>query len=162
MVKQHEIRSPKGARRLRIRRGRGDGSRRGNYSGKGMKGAKARSGGGPHSGFEGWQLPWIKGMPKKKGFNPPFRQDYAIVNLTGLEERFQGGDEINPERMAAVGLIRDLRKPVKVLGDGDISKPLTVDAHRFSAGAREKLTLAGGSARELEGLRHQGSRKGAG
>ena len=101
-------------------------------------------------------------MPKKRGFTPPFRQDCAIVNLKTLEERFQDGDEVTPERMAQSGIIRDLRKPVKVLGQGEITKALTVEAHRFSAGAREKLLNAGGTPKELAEMRRQGRGKGAG
>ena len=101
-------------------------------------------------------------MPKKRGFTSPFPQDYAIVNLRALEERFQAGDEVTPERMAQSGLIRNLRRPVKVLGKGEVTKSLTVAAHRFSAGAREKLLNAGGTPKELEELSHRGRRKGAG
>ncbi len=148
-IKQHNLQAPPGARRARKRAGRGDAGSRGSYSGRGVKGQKSRSGSGPRTGMEGWQLPWIKGMPKKRGFRHPFPRTYALVNLKRLEERFQADDEVTPERLAQAGLIRDAALPVKVLGDGQVTKALTVSAHRFSAGAREKLLAAGGTLQDL-------------
>ena len=160
-IKQHNLQAPPGARRSRKRAGRGDGGSRGTYAGRGVKGQKSRSGSGPRTGMEGWQLPWIKGMPKKRGFTPPFPRTYALVNLKRLEERFQANDEVTPERLVQVGLLRDADLYVKVLGDGQVTKPLTVSAHRFSAGAREKLLAAGGTLQDLPDSRRRGKKRSA-
>ena len=149
-MKQHELRSPRGARRSRIRVGRGNGSK-GNYSGRGVKGQQSRSGRGPRPGFEGGQLPMVLKMPTRRGFTNIFRTDYAVVNLRSLEERFESGAEVTPEAMVRVGLLRNLKLPVKVLANGEITKSLTVTAHRFSAQAKEQLQAAGGAVQELPG-----------
>ena len=151
VIRQHDLRAPKGARKSRKRRGRGNGSGRGNYSGRGMKGQGARSGPGPNPGFEGGQLPLIRRLPTKRGFTNIFRTDYAVVNLAGLEERFEAGAHVTPEQMAHVGLVRSLKLPIKVLGDGEVTKPLMVEAHRFSATARERLLEAGGTVEQIPG-----------
>ena len=158
-IKQHNLQAPRGARRARRRVGRGDAGARGSYAGRGVKGQKSRSGSGPRTGMEGWQLPWIKGMPKKRGFTSPFPRTYALVNLKRLEERFQANDEVTPERLVQVGLLRDADLHVKVLGDGQVTKALTVSAHRFSAGAREKLLAAGGTLQDLPESRRRGKRR---
>lgn len=150
MVKQHDLRPAKGAYTSRKRVGRGDASGKGSYSGRGRKGAGARAGRGAHRGFQGWQIPWIKAMPKRHGFTNPNPRLFSIVNLKRLEERFEAGVEVTPTRMVEAGLIRGLGLPVKVLGDGELSKALTVSAHSFSAGAREKLQASGGTAQLLE------------
>jgi large subunit ribosomal protein L15 len=100
-------------------------------------------------------------MPKKHGFTNPNPRLFSIVNLKRLEERFEAGVEVTPTRMVEAGLIRGLRLPVKVLGDGDLSKALTVSAHSFSAGAREKLQAAGGTVQILDDpeLMHRGTRR---
>jgi large subunit ribosomal protein L15 len=159
MVKQHDLRPPKGANKRRKRLGRGDASGKGSYSGRGRKGAGARAGGAAHRGFQGWQIPWIKALPKKRGFTNPNPHDFAVVNLKRLEERFQAGEEVTPSRMVEVGLVRGLRLPVKVLGDGELTKALTVTAHSFSAGALQKLQEAGGSAQIVDGLPWTGKRE---
>ena len=146
-MKQHEVPAPRGARRARTRVGRGNGSK-GNYSGRGMKGQKSRSGSGPRPGFEGGQLPLVLKLPTRRGFTNIFRHDYAVVNLGALDARFESGAEVTPEAMVAAGLLRNLKLPVKVLAKGEITKPLTVTAHRFSAQAREQLTAAGGAAEQ--------------
>ena len=158
-IKQHNLQAPAGARRARKRAGRGDGGSRGSYAGRGVKGQKSRSGSGPRTGMEGWQLPWIKGMPKKRGFRPPFPRNYALVNLKRLEERFEANDDVTPERLVQVGLLRDADLPVKVLGDGEVTKALNVSAHRFSAEAREKLLAAGGKLEDLHDPRRRGKRR---
>ncbi len=147
-MKQHEIPAPKGARRARTRVGRGNGSK-GNYSGRGMKGQRSRSGPGPRPGFEGGQLPLVLKLPTRRGFTNIFRTDYAIVNLGVLEERFESGAQVTLEAMVQAGLLRNLKQPVKVLANGEITKPLAVTAHRFSAQAREQLAAAGGTAEQL-------------
>ena len=147
-MKQHEISAPKGARRSRTRIGRGNGSK-GNYSGRGMKGQQSRSGSGPRPGFEGGQLPLVLKLPTRRGFTNIFRTDYAVVNLSSLEERFESGAQVTPETLMQVGLLRNLKLPVKVLAKGEVTKPLAVTAHRFSAQAKEQLVAAGGSVEEL-------------
>lgn len=149
-MKQHDLKSPKGARHRRKRVGRGDASGHGSYSGRGRKGQQARSGGGTRPGFEGGQLPLILRLPTRKGFTNPFQKEYQLVKVEDLERKFEAGAEVTSQELLAVGLIRDPRKPVKVLANGELSKPLTVTAHRFSASAMEKIQAAGGKAHPLE------------
>ena len=154
-MEAHELKPPAGSQHKRKRVGRGDGSGHGTYSGRGLKGQKARSGGGVRVGFEGGQTPLIKRLPYRRGFTNVFRVEYAPVNVSQLE-RFEAGTEVTPELLREVGIIKSLRQPVKVLGDGQISKALTVRAHRFSAAAKEKIEAAGGSTEEVA---HAGSRR---
>lgn len=147
-MQAHELRPPKGARHKRKRVGRGDASGHGSHSGRGSKGQKSRSGGGPRLGFEGGQTPLIKRLPRRRGFTNIFRVEYVPVNLKQLE-RFEEGTEVTPELLREVGIIKTLRQPVKVLGDGEISKALIVRAHRFSAVAKGKIEAAGGSVEEV-------------
>ncbi len=147
-MEAHDLRPPKGARHKRKRVGRGDGSGHGTYSGRGSKGQKSRSGGGPRLGFEGGQTPLIKRLPRRRGFTNIFRVEYAPVNVKQLE-RFAEGTEVTPELLHEVGIIKTLRQPVKVLGDGEITKALIVRAHRFSAVAKGKIEAAGGSVEEV-------------
>jgi len=147
-MEAHDLRPPKGARHKRKRVGRGDGSGHGTYSGRGSKGQKSRSGGGPRLGFEGGQTPLIKRLPRRRGFTNIFRVEYASVNVKQLE-RFEEGTEVTPELLREVGIIKTLRQPVKVLGDGEITKALIVRAHRFSAVAKGKIEAAGGSVEEV-------------
>jgi len=144
----HELKPPKGARHARKRVGRGNASGHGTYSGRGLKGQKARSGRKPKLGFEGGQTRLIKRLPRRRGFTNPFRKEYSPVNLRDLE-RFEAGTEVTPQLLKERGILRSLRKPVKVLALGELSKPLTVKAHKFSLSAREKIEAAGGSAVEL-------------
>jgi large subunit ribosomal protein L15 len=113
-----------------------------------MKGQKARSGKGPRIGFEGGQTPLIKRLPHRRGFINPFRVAYSPVSV-GQLERFEAGTEVTPELLRQVGIIKSLRQPVKVLGDGQISKALTVRVHGFSAAAKEKIEAVGGSVEEV-------------
>jgi len=121
-----------------------------------LKGQKARSGKGPRVAFEGGQTPLVKRLPHRRGFTNAFRVEYAPVNIAQLE-RFEAGTEVTPELLRQVGIIKNLRQPVKVLGDGQISKALTVRVQKFSAAAKEKIEAAGGSAEEVAragGSRH--------
>jgi len=145
---EHLLKPARGSRTRRRRVGRGDSGRRGSSSGRGMKGQKSRSGKGPRPGFEGGQLPLVKKLPTKRGFVNIFRTEYTIVNLKKLEV-FPEGSEVTLGRMREAGLIGSVKGPVKVLGDGDLSKPLTVQAHRFSREARRKIEAAGGRVQEL-------------
>jgi large subunit ribosomal protein L15 len=129
--------------------GRGDGSGHGTYSGRGLKGQKSRSGGGVRPSFEGGQLPLVKRLPEKRGFFNPFRVEYYVVPVAALN-RFPEGTAVTLELMVEVGLVKSLKKPVKVLGDGEVKHPLVVQAHRFSRSARLKLEAAGGQTAEIE------------
>lgn len=149
-MKAHDLQPAKGAKKERKRVGRGTGTGQGTYAGRGRKGQKARSGGTKAPYFEGGQLPLVRRLPHKRGFVNIFRVEYAEVNVDRLEQAFDTGAEVTPGAMAEAGLIKSVNLPVKVLGRGELSKPLTVEAHRFSAGARLKIEAAGGSIRELE------------
>lgn len=133
----------------RKRIGRGPGSGSGSTAGKGHKGHNARSGGGPNPRFEGGQMPLQRRLPKH-GFKNPFRVEYQVVNLSQLETMFGDKSEITLQDMYDRGL-SSLAKPVKVLGDGDVSRAIKVQANKFSVKAAEKLKAAGGEAIALEG-----------
>ena len=130
--------------------GRGYGSGQGVQAGRGHKGAKSRSGFKFKRGFEGGQMPLHRRVPKRGFFNL-FRTEYAVVNLDALTARFDDGTAVTPELMRSSGLVRDARLPIKVLARGDVSKALTVKAHKFSGKAAEKIAAAGGAAEVLEG-----------
>ena len=147
-MRQHQLQPPAGAKRDRKRIGRGGASGQGTTAGKGTKGQKARAGGGVRPGFEGGQLPIIKRLPRIRGFTNIFKVEYAPVNVAQLN-RFAEGEEVTTEKLAAAGLIPSASSPVKVLGDGELTKKLTVTAAKFSASARAKIDAAGGSIREL-------------
>ncbi|MFN8471990.1 MAG: 50S ribosomal protein L15 [Anaerolineae bacterium] len=144
-----ELSSPPGARKPRKRVGRGTGSGQGTYAGRGRKGQGARSGGvkGPY--FEGGQLPLVRRLPHKRGFVNINREEVSEVNLDRLSEAFDAGADVTLDAMIAAGLIKNAKAPVKVLGRGEIDKPLTVRAHRFSASARAKIEAAGGRVEEI-------------
>jgi large subunit ribosomal protein L15 len=141
----NNLRPPKGAQRGRKRVGRGPGSGHGKTASRGSKGAKSRSGFRFKRGFEGGQMPLHRRVPKR-GFHNPFRVEYAIVNLDTLAEVFDTGSSVTPELLRERGLVRQATALVKVLGRGDITKKLTVHAHKFSGSAAEKIAAAGGSA----------------
>ena len=148
-MQQHELRQPKGATHKRKRVGRGNASGHGTYATKGMKGQKARSGGGVRPGFEGGQLPLVRRMSYKRGFTNPFRVDYEEVNVSALT-RFAAGTAVNGQMLREAKLIRTGR-PIKVLGNGDISIALNVEASHFSKSARSKIEAAGGTIQWLDG-----------
>jgi len=133
-----------GSRRSRKRLGRGPGSGTGKTSGRGHKGRGARSGGNTHPSFEGGQMPLQRRLPKR-GFHNPFRRAFSVVNLSRLEAAFEAGAVVDVAALAARGLVRSGR-PVKVLGQGELRKALTVKAHAFSESARARISAAGGSA----------------
>lgn len=137
---------PRGAHRHRKRRGRGPGSGRGKTSGRGIKGAKARSGARRRPGFEGGQMPLIRRVPKR-GFVHAEHTQYAVVNVSDLN-RFRAGSRIGPAELIEAGLVNRSR-PVKILGDGALTKGLQVAANAFSASAKDKIAQAGGSIEEL-------------
>ena len=145
---EHNIVPSPGARKARKRVGRGDAAGQGSYGGRGMKGQKSRSGYRIRPGFEGGQLPLIKGLPMKRGFNNKFKTRYVLLKLEDLAE-FDAGERITPEVMYGRGLIPSLKFPVKVLGNGDVDKALTVVANRFTGSARAKIEAAGGAVEEI-------------
>ncbi len=148
MVRQHELAPPEGAKKDRKRVGRGDGSGHGTYSGRGLKGQKSRSGYSRKPGFEGGQLPLIKRLPRKRGFTNIFRVEYTIVSLDKLNA-FSAGSEETAEKLLAAGLVKSLRKPIKILADGQIKHALVVKVNKFSATAKAQIEAAGGQAEEV-------------
>ena len=145
---QHQVAPPKGARRNRKRVGRGDAAGQGSTAGRGMKGQKSRSGRGPRVGFEGGQLPIIKGLPMRRGFTNIFKTYYSLVKIETLE-RFEAGDVVTPEVLAELGYIRNLNRPVKIVGGGELSKSLRVVADKFTRTAREAIEAVDGTAEEV-------------
>lgn len=148
-MRLHELAPAPGAKKNRKRVGRGPGSGHGTYATRGLKGQKARAGGGRPPRFEGGQLPLVQRLPMKRGFVNHFRVEYTPVNIGGLS-RFDEGAEVTPETMCEAGLVKSIGDLVKVLGDGELDKALTVRAHRFSASAKAKIEAAGGAAIVLE------------
>jgi large subunit ribosomal protein L15 len=140
----HELRPAEGSTKKRKRIGQGKGSGLGKTSGKGHKGQKSRSGGGVRAGFEGGQMPLARRIPKRGFNNARFARTYQVVNISSLEESFDAGSSVGPEQLLERRLVRSLRKPVKILANGDITKALTVKAHAFSGQAAEKIRAAGG------------------
>jgi large subunit ribosomal protein L15 len=141
----HELKPTPGARRKATRKGRGIGSGSGKTAGRGHKGQKARSGGGVKPGFEGGQMPLQRRMPKRGFTNAPFKKEIITVNLDKLN-RFENGTEVTPEILLEARVIRKIRDGVKILGEGNLEKPLTIKAHAFSKSALEKIEAAGGKA----------------
>ena len=143
-MKLHELQPNPGSTTAPKRLGRGVGSGLGKTSGKGHKGAKARSGGGKRPGFEGGQMPLYRRVPKR-GFHNPFRTEYAYVNVEALDA-FNDGDTVTIDALLERRIVRKLLDGVKVLGSGELTKKLTVQANAFSASAKEKIEALGGKA----------------
>jgi len=149
-MKLHDLRPAPGSKKQRKRVGRGTGSGMGKTAGRGMKGQNARSGGGKGPYFEGGQLPLVRRLPFRRGFNNISRIEYKPVNVDRLQEIFgDEGLEITPEVMVEAGIIKRSDKAVAILGRGQITSALTVKAHRFSKSAKEKIEAAGGSVEVL-------------
>ncbi|HYD50760.1 MAG TPA: 50S ribosomal protein L15 [Terriglobales bacterium] len=134
-----------GSTKKRKRLGRGPGSGNGKTAGRGHKGRGARSGGNTPPGYEGGQMPLQRRLPKR-GFHNPFRQEYTIINLGQLDELFEAGAVVDRAALLERHVIRRSAPPIKILGDGELSKALTVRADKFSATAKERLEAAGGTA----------------
>jgi large subunit ribosomal protein L15 len=145
------LKPAEGSKATKKRVGRGHGSGTGAQAGRGHKGAKSRSGFKFKRGFEGGQMPLHRRIPKR-GFHNEFRTEYAVVNLDTLADRFDAGTVITPELLREQGLIRSKGQKIKVLARGDISKKLTVRAHKFSGKAAEKIAAAGGATEVLGGV----------
>jgi large subunit ribosomal protein L15 len=149
VVKQNNIAPAPGSRKNRKRVGRGVGSGHGTYSGRGCKGQKARTGNNKvRPGFEGGQLPLIKKLPRKRGFTNIYRIEYGTVSVGALNA-FESGADVTIANMVAAGLLKSANKPIKVLSDGELDRPLTVKANKFSAAAIAKIEAAGGKAEEV-------------
>jgi len=144
-MKLHELSPAEGSTKEAWRKGRGPGSGNGKTAGKGHKGQNARSGGGVRPGFEGGQLPLYRKLPKR-GFTNRFATEYAIVNVADLEAKFNDGETVTLEALLERKVIRKAYDGLKVLGNGQLTKKLNVEAAIFSASAKEKIEAAGGKA----------------
>ena len=140
----HELKKPEGATKAPKRIGRGQGTGQGTTAGRGMNGQNSRSGGGVRLGFEGGQMPLYRRLPKR-GFNNKWAKEYAEVNVKDLN-RFEDGTEVDLGMLLAAGLVGKQLDGLKILGNGDLSKKLTVKAEKFSKSAVEKIEKAGGKA----------------
>ena len=149
-MKLHDLRPAEGSKKRRKRVGRGIAAGQGKTAGRGTKGQNARSGGGVAGYFEGGQFPLLRKLPFARGvnFRDPWRVRFTPVNVDRLE-RFAPGTEVTPERLVEARIIRHSGELVAVLGRGELTRPLTVKAHRFSASARAKIEASGGTAVEL-------------
>ena len=149
-MKLHELREPEGTKHRRKRRARGYGAGQGKTAGHGTRGQNSRSGRGGNIYMEGGQLPLVRRLPQKRGFRNVNRVEYAVVNVGALN-RFQAGAVVDTATLVRHRLVRKLDRPIKVLGSGDLDRPLTVRANKFSESAKAKIEAAGGTA-EVEAL----------
>ncbi|MBA7703653.1 50S ribosomal protein L15 [subsurface metagenome] len=147
-MRQNELAPSPGAKHSSKRIGRGLGSGHGRTAGKGTKGQKARAGYKMRPGFEGGQNPLTKSLPEQRGFTNIFRIEYATINV-GRLNRFEAESEVTPQHLVEEGLVKSLKHPIKILGDGELQKPLTVRANKFTQPARRKIEAAGGKAEEI-------------
>lgn len=148
-MKLHDLKPDEGSKKKRTRVGRGIAAGKGKTAGRGTKGQGARSGGGKGPYFEGGQLPLVRRLPFKRGFTNVFRIEYQEVNVERLND-LDEGTVVTAALLAEKGLVREADRPVVILGDGDLTKKLTVQAHRFTKSAQEKIEKAGGSIEKLE------------
>lgn len=144
-MKLHELSPVAGSTKERKRIGRGAGSGQGKTAGKGHKGQKARAGRGMRAGFEGGQMPLQRRLPKR-GFNNIFRKEIVSINLSSLDRKFEDGAVVDIEALTQAGLVKNSFDGVKILGNGEITKKLTVKANAFSESAKQKIEAAGGNA----------------
>ena len=147
-MKMHELGPASGSKTTRTRVGRGTGSGLGKTAGKGHKGQNARSGGGVRPGFEGGQLPLYRRLPKRGFSNARFKVEYATINVSDLD-KFEDGAVVTPELLKEMGIVKKQLAGIKVLGNGELTKKLTVKASKFSATAVEKIEKMGGKAEEV-------------
>jgi len=145
----HDITAKVGKHKARKRVGRGRGSGHGKTSGRGHKGYGSGAGNSRKIGFEGGQMPWFRRIPKRGFSNFLFRTEFQIVNLNDLARKFSDGDTVDEGALLKAGLIRDEKKPIKILGEGESIGKLTITAHKFSASAKQKIEDAGGSITEI-------------
>ena len=149
-MKLTDVNKKAGPRDRKVRVGRGESSGKGKTAGRGQNGAKSRSGWGGMLAHEGGQMPINRRLPKKGFNNKNFRTEYAILNVRDLEELFAEGEEVSPQASKDKGIMKKREMLLKILGKGEITKPLTVSAHRFSVTAREKIEKAGGTVVEIK------------
>jgi large subunit ribosomal protein L15 len=149
-MKLHDLKPTPGSTTKKTRVGRGIAAGKGKTAGRGTKGQGARGRRGKRAYFEGGQLPLVRRLPFKRGFTNIFRIEYQEVNVGDLEARFEAGAVVTPESLAEVGLVREANEPVVILGQGDLSKKLTIHAHRYTKSALDKIEKAGGSSEKLE------------
>lgn len=145
----HSLKAPSGSRHRKKRVGRGQSSGLGKTAGRGGKGQKARTGNMNFEGFEGGQMPLQRRLPKF-GFKNIFRIEYAVVNLDRLDAVFEAGETVSPETLLEKGVVSKKGQPIKVLGNGELTKKLNVRAHKFSASAKEAIEKAGGTVEVIE------------
>ena len=152
-MKLHDLNPNPGSKKERKRVGRGISAGQGKTAGRGTKGAGSRSGEGGHLYRQGGNLPFYRRLPfmRGEGFTPPFQVVFNEVNLDQVAAAFKADAEVTPEALAGIGLLRDKRNPIVILGRGDINIPLKVRIHRISAGAKSKIEAAGGSVEIIEG-----------
>ena len=143
-MKLHELKTAPGSTTAQKRKGRGPASGLGKTSGRGHKGQNARSGGGVRLGFEGGQMPLYRRIPKR-GFTNIFGKEYTILNVDDFN-CFQDGDEVTPELLKTLGMVKQVKDGIKVLGEGELEKKVTIKAQKFSKTAIEKIEAAGGKA----------------
>jgi large subunit ribosomal protein L15 len=143
-----DLKPAEGSHRNRKRVGRGPASGTGKTAGRGLNGQLSRAGGGKGAGFEGGQTPLARRLPKLPGFRNPNRVEYAPVNVSRLNEKFEAGSVVDGETLKAAGIIKSADIPVKVLGDGEITKALTIKVDKISASAKAKIEAAGGKVEE--------------
>ena len=143
-MKLHELRAVEGATKAPKRKGRGTATGQGKTAGRGMNGQKSRSGGGVRPGFEGGQMPLYRRIPKR-GFTNIWGTEYTVINVSDLN-KFEAGSTVTPESIKEAGLAKQVKDGIKILGNGSLEKNLTVQAHKFSKTAVEKIESAGGKA----------------
>ena len=144
-MKLHELRAVPGAKKAPKRKGRGTATGQGKTAGRGMNGQNSRSGGGPRPGFEGGQMPLYRRIPKR-GFTNIWRTEYSILNVDDLN-RFEAGAVVTPDMLKEAGLVKQMKNGgIKILGNGELEKNITIQAHKFSKSAIEKIESAGGKA----------------
>lgn len=144
-MKLHELRAAEGSTKAPKRKGRGTATGQGKTAGRGMNGQKSRSGGGVRLGFEGGQMPLYRRIPKR-GFTNIWGTEYNIVNVSTLNDKFEAGTEVTPEILVEKGIVKQMKDGIKILGQGELEKSLTVKAQKFSKSAVEKIEAAGGKA----------------
>ncbi len=147
-MKLSDLRPPQGAKKNKTRKGRGIAAGKGKTAGRGTKGQNSRAGGSKGPYFEGGQLPLVRRLPHVRGFKNIYRIPFQVVNLDSLDTKFEANAQVTPEVLLAQRLVKDTKR-VKVLGRGEITKPLQVSAHSFSDSAKEKIAAAGGTVTEL-------------
>ena len=144
-LRLNELSPAEGSRKNKLRRGRGIGSGIGKTGGRGVKGQTSRTGSGIRSGFEGGQMPLYRRIAHRGFSNYPFKEEYAVFNLTEIEAKYESGETVDKESLIKKGILKKARSLVKILGDGNVTKKLTINVDKISASAKEKIEKAGGT-----------------